>query len=683
MSRRFVFLWRLGVLSAGVLALAGCGGDGSDPPAESKAQADAYTLDWNAAKTLAVLDNDSHRNGVGQLSVIEAPANGLVTVEGQQLVYTPKPGFFGEDGFRYRLLVQGPDSANKAQSEAAVKLTVEASLTLKGQVIDAPIANATVTATLGAQTIKVTANAQGQYSLPLKSSRPGDFLSLTAVGVGGQTAVVLNSLVGEVGGLAKLAQAGVVAAEQAPGLRVSHYATALAALLKDANGGKAPSSDAHLATLGEGIDGERLLDLATAIKLVVDQGVALPAGVSDTAALVAQPASSPALGAFLKEQSTNQATLYSATRKEVVTGTDVGQGTVFAPSQAQAQLYAVATTAQSAAIQVNYKPDGSAQLITRDGVQEAHWTSGAGHIELILAEPFTSIGYTDFDPKTGEQYTLRYSTLAYRIKQLVGNPDFGTVAVSARATQTLLDGPQAGQTTDLGWEEQYVGMSRNTAKLPTYTAADFAPGTLLAGVLNDTSLIATTGMEVADILEITGSSSAKFQISGKPLTWSVSEGQLVTQNAAGLERHYQLLKEDKSRGLNYLLVTEYANGQLMAALVVKATKPDAKLAFKVDASLFKRWLSGLSSPSNGFYVTVAGDGTGYSYSSRDGIDGAPIPLSWTLGEDATLNLKFSNGRLRHWRLLGQSGDYITVLEWVEDSEGRVFIPYRVNSYQAR
>ena len=77
-------LARTWLACAGALLLAACGSSEPDPPpaqATATATADSYTLDWNAAKTLAVLDNDVSSGGTAQLSIVESPMNGSISVE--------------------------------------------------------------------------------------------------------------------------------------------------------------------------------------------------------------------------------------------------------------------------------------------------------------------------------------------------------------------------------------------------------------------------------------------------------------------------------------------------------------------------------------------------------------------------------------------------------------------------
>jgi hypothetical protein len=260
------------LLVAAACGLSACSKLSPDPV--SVAAADNYTVAWNGERLLTVLDNDITRDGTSTLSVAVAPTNGSVTASNGALNYTPRPGFFGEDSFTYKLDV------DSASSTAVVKLVVEAQLTLQGVVTDGPIANAKVVAAVGSASFSVDADAQGPYALPIKTSRPGDFVVLTATGVGAQSKVVLTSVVGEVAGLAAASTANRVTADRAPALMVTHLSAAQAGLMVQA--GKLPSSNAELLAAGQKIDSDAVLDAAALVKLVVDNNVALPAGAATT-----------------------------------------------------------------------------------------------------------------------------------------------------------------------------------------------------------------------------------------------------------------------------------------------------------------------------------------------------------------------------------------------------------------
>lgn len=84
---------------------------------------DTVTTNANTAVTVPVLGNDSDPDGDAlQLLSVAMPANGTVAVDAQKrVVYTPKAGFVGLDGFTYKLV-----DARGAESVGTVAVTVQA-----------------------------------------------------------------------------------------------------------------------------------------------------------------------------------------------------------------------------------------------------------------------------------------------------------------------------------------------------------------------------------------------------------------------------------------------------------------------------------------------------------------------------------------------------------------------------
>lgn len=168
------------------------------------------------------------------------------------------------------------------------------SVTLSGRVVDEPIPNASVVATVAGMTFNATADANGNYTLPitLPTSMAAGAVLLTATGTGAQANVVLTSLPGSLANLATDAGGdGVVNAAENIRSNVTHVSTAEAVLVTELNQGAAPASQAELDTLVKQVDPNALLDLAATIKLIVDTAeYELPAGVSNTLQFAQAPA---------------------------------------------------------------------------------------------------------------------------------------------------------------------------------------------------------------------------------------------------------------------------------------------------------------------------------------------------------------------------------------------------------
>jgi len=163
-------------------------------------------------------------------------------------------------------------------------------LTLQGQVTDSPIANATVTATVGDRSYEAVADENGNYELRVVARSNDEFVRLSATGSEAQPQVQFESLLGSAGRLIGDAGSdGVLSASENAQTDVTHFTTAQFALMVEANQGALPTDDAGLALLTEGISSDALVQGAALIQLVVDGGATLPDGVTDTLALLTSP----------------------------------------------------------------------------------------------------------------------------------------------------------------------------------------------------------------------------------------------------------------------------------------------------------------------------------------------------------------------------------------------------------
>lgn len=177
---------------------------------------------------------------------------------------------------------------------------------LAGVVTDAPIPNANVMATVAGQMVQTQADSSGRYLLQVSvpDTATDSLVTLEATGATGQEFVVFRSLLGSVGSLAASAGAdGRLSADEDIGVNVTHLSTAEAALIAQA--GAAPTSDAELETARRALDPERLVNTASAIKLLVDMGetYTLPEGVSNTLAFASDGA---AVDEFVAQVQSNE-----------------------------------------------------------------------------------------------------------------------------------------------------------------------------------------------------------------------------------------------------------------------------------------------------------------------------------------------------------------------------------------
>jgi len=168
----------------------------------------------------------------------------------------------------------------------------EMTITLVGAVYDEELANAEVEVFVGTNPTPVGtgfADANGNYTLTLTVSE--DVTNQACVVRATRGNFSLDTLPGTVNTVAAAAQGGIASANALPGLNITNVSTALLAVIRDDNGGDVPNSqdlidaaeaviEANLATQAQ------VLELAAAIRVIIDSGVALPAGSTDTTDLV-------------------------------------------------------------------------------------------------------------------------------------------------------------------------------------------------------------------------------------------------------------------------------------------------------------------------------------------------------------------------------------------------------------
>lgn len=684
-------LFQTGCLAgACALLLLGCGGGDDDdgitpePPAQAAAAADAYSLDWNAAKTLAVQANDQASGGAALLSVLEQPKNGSVSVAGQDLVYTPNPGFFGEDSLRYKLSVSNADMSSSAQSEAVVKLTVEANLTLAGVVRDGPIAKAKVTATLGVQPgVSVDANELGEYSLALKTSRPSDFLTLSASGVGPQSQVVLTSLAGEVAGLATSASAGKLSGAEAPALRITHLSTALAGLLAQASpDGKAPTSDKGMSEAAAKLNPDDVLDAAALIQLVVDHGVALPAEAKSTQELVASAAT---LGAFASAQRKDNAVQFETTRAALLSDATLLQAPPLPASGSTAGVsliyaYGIGGGTKSAYI-FNLLPDGSAEVIA-DRVSKGKWVRAGAAVTVTIDTPEVVEAFSAEVGPDGLQWKIQFATTGYTLTDMAAATKRYSLATLATTGYRIeAGGPKAGLRQDD--EATPAAIRRYAAEaLEAFKPEDFAVGVRWAGpnAMHTTQVQRQAGVSKQDVLSITGADSAEMERGNLKANWKLVDGALELGLADSNYRYRRM--GTGPLGEERWLMEQRVDGKLLAVSEIMAVKAGQ---VNLDAgALAKRWSGNLNAHARyDIFYSLRADGL--SAISNSSI-GQPenerfYNRYWVLQADGRLymargintqgqpcnpgvaapNCK-AQGTERYWRFVAQQGKTMYVIE---------------------
>ncbi len=683
--------WNSTAIAAAVLAaLVGCGGSSDVPASKANATNDSATVPWNVATTLAVTTNDAIANGTASITVSTPPAHGTAVVSGNSIVYTPATGFFGTDSLAYTLNV------GDKSSSANVDLAVAAHMTLTGTVRDATMPGAKVVLSLGGNAQPaVTADADGNYSVGIVTATPGDFITLKATGVGAQASVVLSSLVGDAGATAAVAATdGKVSAAALPAANVTNVTTAEAVLTAQALG-KAPTSSADIASVQGQFSSAQTIQMATAIKLVADAGVALPSGATDTLALVSDPA---AYSGFVTTQATTNAAVFNDTQAAVLADPTIAVAPTV-PAAGKPDVDLLLTLGQGAAAQgmtkLKLRADGSA-VIAGAPALAATWVANGSEIDITYATPQTYTNY--FVASDGYQAQATESDTGFKVRQL----GTGTATQATVGTATFVDGPDVGTTIPIpeSWITETIVTSTQS-----FHDTDFAVGTEWAGVLTTDFDPVTADYTNQDTLRIVDGTHVLYERTGVSGTFQLNGGSLVVTTASGSVLSYTRMfngPKGEERWLTTRLV-DGASTWVFDAAVVKVT---AGLVFTA-ASAPNDYLSYINAglATGQFYIDLLADGTGGGSPTTGAADIATPLGTWAVGLDGTETLtryycrsatspvgsctpdqiaqRTSVGapyaQIRSWSLLAVAGNNIYVMERLT-TLGIAYDQYRVNVY---
>ena len=526
------------LLAAISTLIAGCGGGHSEstpvqPPAIAivivTTAADVKSVDWNAPATIDVLANDTTSRGALTLSTVTGAEHGSAVISNGKIIYTPAAGFYGTEKLSYTVSADGG-----ATGKADAVVTVEAVLTLNGNASDNPIANGSVTATVGTRNFTATTDASGNFVLPLRTSTASDFVTLVASGAGTQSTVKLASLVGDVATLAKSTSSGQVGMDAVPAIGVTHITSAFMALATKSNGGVAPASAQQLKDATPKVDIADVMRLATAIKLSADNGVALPAGVTDTLALVNSDASVNAVYAAAALIDPN---LAAATRASV-------EGQVSTPGAAFTLDGLAERTIVYRDFTVTYNKDGTGRMSGRLGDRNLTWVADGATVRMKY-EKTAVYDYAANSVKINgvlSPYSVRESTEGMVVLRVLND---ASVKYGETGTVVWTSGPDVGKAVvghNLTTTNGPITLSTafNVDQRLAIPAATTAVGSVLAGVFADplpvmdsestpgTSFLITYNVpQTADALQFTSATEAKFLLSGAVVNWSIQDNYLV------------------------------------------------------------------------------------------------------------------------------------------------------------
>lgn len=270
-------------------------------------------------------------------------------------------------------------------------------LTLTGTVTDAPIPDAVVTATIGSQSFTATADANGNYRLELsvEEAATSGFVTLRAKGAGTQSYVEFTSLLGTFQALKIQAGTdGVLSSGEQFATQITNVSTALAVLLQQANGGQPVATQALIDTLTPTLSAQQLLELATAIKLLVDEpgDYPMPSGQTSLQALLADTAAREQLVADFLEQDPAR---FKATQVVIVNDPSLIQpiSSATMPSTLTAVLLTgddpATYTDLDRAVSYTFNTDGTGKASSGTWQRNMTWSISGGSVEIAYETPVT------------------------------------------------------------------------------------------------------------------------------------------------------------------------------------------------------------------------------------------------------------------------------------------------------
>lgn len=561
-------------LLGSTLLLAGCGGGSSPPPpatpdkpvlppATVSVAADSASVMWNTASSIDVLANDSASRGALSVSAVAGAQHGTATVSANKILYTPAAGFFGTEKLTYTVVAA--EGGASAQGEATV--TVEAAMTLNGKAGAAPLASATVAADIGSKQFTTTTDATGAFSLPVRSITATDSVILRVTGAGAQAHIRLTSAVGSVDSLARRADAqGHVAASAVPALAVTPVSTALAALSAKASfvaGNPVPLQ-------GDVSNRVKLSDVmryATAIRMVADHGVALPANIggTDTLMLSGDNVAAVFAAANLKDR-----TLATKARAALEAELDAGSAFSLAGLTERTVMY------YGGDFTVTYRADGSGKLTsTRLGERPLRWSADGATVRLTYDQPVEWL----YEPYmvSSSPYSVREITTGMIIRLALNEM---AAKYGETGTVTWGDGPNAGQTAP-------PGRLTTTNEAKTLTSVLYtdrrlalpatAAGTTIFGAINMPEPVWNTDdffagkgfiratMRHADALQFQDGAQAKMMVGGQLVNYKAEDNWVTVTYANGTVWRYALMAD--FAGSNQLWIAEHPAMQIKRPFV--------------------------------------------------------------------------------------------------------------------
>lgn len=289
------------------------------------------------------------------------------------------------------------------------------SLTLSGLVTDGPIPQAVVTVTIAGKSFATTADASGRYrvtvTVPESSGTSLTMIEAKGPAAGPHATVVLNSLTDSFNTL--LAAAGtdqVIDASETPTINVTHLSTANTVLAIESNGG-VPTTEEALHQVQTQVDPQAALELAAAIKLIIDSptSYSLPSGSTSTLAFAQNLSARTEFITEVKEQHPDE---FAQAQESTVSDPDVAPPPT-ENAMPESLTYVASVAEQNSfnfldqALVLTFNDNNTGKYLGRHGVANMQWEVEENAIKIVTDEPVALPGYwtvKHYDPDVGDYY---------------------------------------------------------------------------------------------------------------------------------------------------------------------------------------------------------------------------------------------------------------------------------------
>lgn len=514
----------------------------------------------------------------------------------------------------FQLSVMDDDGATDSDT---VMVTVHPTVTLRGKVTDGPIAGAAVTVTAGGKTYTATSGADGTYSIVLPDTvGTDDFITIGAVGAGGQNDVRLISFAGTFGAVEAAAGAdGILDAGDNIRVNVTNVSTAEAALVREELGTD-PADDADLAAALITLDGGQVLEIAAVIKLIVDNPdqFSLPDGFDDVLALVEDTAARDAYLQQIKDDAA-QAQALADSQAAILADTDLVAAVD--RSAVPALMFAgnIPTrididTEAAGPDGFVFNADGTGRFFIDQGSTTTTWTTDSTGIVVNFDEPIVTEGFPfidcDNDGTIDGQFLVRYTANGILLKELGGR----TLALEQDLDEVSPACPAYPERTETVTQGRTLLVPSDFDAL---TADDIA-GDSLALPVFDAGYQGFAAFP-NDVLDFAADGTGTSRLLGKSFNWSLADNALMVDFHEGFVGTYHLHALDSRVAFVFLDQITGNGGRFAVGHVSFRADPASTVAFDPSAIAGRYFEFGKSSGVSdsrlqGFRLRLDADGGG-------------------------------------------------------------------------